>query len=85
MFARDGTTWSQQAYLKASNTDAYDGFGGSVAIASDTLVVGAHWEASAATGVNGDQSDNTADAFVRARRMCLVSSLLRTYLPLVQR
>ena len=61
VFVRDGTTWSQQAYLKASNTDAYDNFGLSVAIAGDTVVVGANGEDSGATGVNGNQSDNASD------------------------
>ncbi len=60
VFARNGTTWSQQAYLKASNTDANDGFGSSVAISNDTVVVGAIGEASNATGVNGDQTNNSA-------------------------
>src|SRR5262249_30416606 len=40
VFLRSGTTWSQQAYLKASNTNANDFFGGSVALSGDTLVVG---------------------------------------------
>ena len=35
-------------------------FGRSAAISGDTIVVGAKGEASAATGVNGDQSDNSA-------------------------
>jgi hypothetical protein len=60
VFVRNGTTWSQQAYLKASNTEAYDNFGSSVAVSGDTIVVGAEFEASAATGVNGNQSDNSA-------------------------
>jgi hypothetical protein len=60
VFTRSGTVWSQQAYLKASNTDASDGFGAHVAISGDTVVVGAIVEASNATGVNGDQSDNSA-------------------------
>jgi FG-GAP repeat len=60
VFVRSGGVWSQQAYLKASNTGAGDYFGGSVAIDGDTLVVGAGGEASAATGVNGNQADNTA-------------------------
>jgi hypothetical protein len=55
-----GTTWSQQAYLKASNTDSQDGFGYSVALSGDTAVVGAFREASSATGVNGNQGDNSA-------------------------
>ena len=46
----------QQGYLKASNTDANDGFGYSLALAGDTLVVGAPGEASA----DGNQTDNSA-------------------------
>jgi hypothetical protein len=60
VFVRNGTTWSQQAYLKASNTDVDDFFGRSVAVSGDTVVVGANLEASAATGVNGNQADNSA-------------------------
>jgi hypothetical protein len=62
VFIRDGTTWSQQAYLKASNTDELygDQFGFSIAISGDTVVVGANLEASNATGVNGDQNDESA-------------------------
>ena len=50
----------QVAYLKASNTDSGDGFGESVSVSGDTVVVGAFNEDSSATGVNGDQSDNSA-------------------------
>ncbi len=60
VFVRNGTTWSQQAYLKASNTDANDRFGATVAVSGDTVAVGAPLERSAATGVNGDESDNSA-------------------------
>ena len=60
VFVRDGTdTWSQQAYLKASNTDSIDRFGFSIAISGDTAVVGARREDSGATGVNGDATDNS--------------------------
>jgi hypothetical protein len=61
VYVRSGTTWSQQAYVKASNANANDTFGASVALAADgnTLVVGAPGEASAATGINGSQSDNS--------------------------
>ena len=59
-FTRSGTTWSQQAYLKASNTGAGDDFGSSVAVSGDTVVVGALGEDSNATGVNGNQADNSA-------------------------
>jgi hypothetical protein len=62
VFTRTGGVWSQQAYLKASNTGAVDKFGRAVAVDGDTIVVGAHTEASSATGVNGDQADNSAGA-----------------------
>jgi hypothetical protein len=60
VFVRSGTSWSQQAYLKASNTGAYDYFGYSVAISGETVVVGRADEDSNATGVNGDQTNNLA-------------------------
>src|SRR6185436_9305068 len=62
VFARSGLTWSQQAYLKASNPGAFDFFGQSIAISADgsTLAVGAWNEASAAAGINGNQADNSA-------------------------
>ena len=52
-------TWTQVAFVKASNTDQGDGFGRALALAGDTLVVAAPAEQSAATGVDGDQSSNT--------------------------
>ncbi|MBW2455961.1 MAG: cadherin-like beta sandwich domain-containing protein [Deltaproteobacteria bacterium] len=60
VFVRTGTTWSQQAYLKASNPEADDRFGRAVAVSGDTVVVGAHNEDSDADGLNGNQSDNSA-------------------------
>lgn len=60
VFARNGTTWAQQAYVKASNTEALDVFGAAVTLDGDTLVVGAVLEDSAAAGVDGDQSSNAA-------------------------
>jgi hypothetical protein len=63
VFTRDLIgTWSQQAYIKASNTDAGDGFGRDVAISDDTLVVSSIGEKSNAVGVNGNQADNSAGA-----------------------
>ena len=62
LFQRTGTTWTQKAYVKGSNTEAYDEFGASMAFNSDgkTMAVGARSEASGAKGVNGNQSDNSA-------------------------
>jgi hypothetical protein len=56
VFTRTGGTWSQQAYLKASNADDFDLFGYSVAIDGDTLVVGAYGESSTAAGGETDNS-----------------------------
>jgi hypothetical protein len=58
VFTRSGTTWSQQAYLKASNTGAGDEFGYSVAVSGDTIVAGAIWEASSTTGVNSTPNES---------------------------
>ncbi|MGL4401259.1 MAG: InlB B-repeat-containing protein, partial [Luteolibacter sp.] len=52
----------QQAYLKAANTEASDSFGGSVSISRDDILVGARLEDSNATGINGNQSDNSAQS-----------------------
>jgi hypothetical protein len=63
LYIRDGVgIWSQQAYVKASNAEAGDSLGYSVALSGDTFAVGAHREGSAATGVDGNQSDNSASA-----------------------
>jgi FG-GAP repeat len=66
VFTRTGTAWTQQAYIKASNTgekEEGDQFGYSLALSGDgnTLAVGAIGEDSAATGINGDQADNKAN------------------------
>ncbi|MGJ8725136.1 MAG: FG-GAP repeat protein [Roseibacillus sp.] len=59
VFVRDSSgDWSQQAYLKASNTDDGDNFGYSVAISGDTILVGATSEQSRTAGVNGSESNN---------------------------
>lgn len=62
LFARQGGPWRQSAYVKASNADANDNFGASVALSSDgaALAVGAPGEGSAARGLQADQGDNSA-------------------------
>ena len=54
VFVRNGTTWSQQAYLKPINTQGGERFGHSVAISGDSIVVGAFWEGQLKQGVNPD-------------------------------
>ena len=53
-------TFSQQAYVKASNTGAGDSFGSSVAVDGDTVVVGAPFEDSSSTGVGGLDNDSAS-------------------------
>ena len=74
VFVRDGSAWTQQAYLKAANAGVDDGFGNSVSISDDTIVVGAFGEDSsqttitngAATGSDdGAQDAGAAYVFVR--------------------
>jgi hypothetical protein len=73
LYTRTATTWAPTTYVKASNTDANDRFGVSVALSGDgyTLAAGASSEQSAASGINGDQNDNTLQnagaAYVIAR------------------
>jgi hypothetical protein len=64
VFRFDGSSWAQQAYVRAPNADDGDRFGGQIAMSADgnTLVVSAGGEDSAATGINGDQIDNTAES-----------------------
>ena len=56
VFVRNGSTWSQQAYLKASNAEYGDFFGTRVAISDNTIVIGANGEDSDGSS----QSDNSA-------------------------
>jgi hypothetical protein len=65
IFARDPSdVWTQRAYVKASNPGMNDQFGTSVALDEfgNTLAVGALGEASNATGIGGNQADNSAPA-----------------------
>ena len=64
VFSRSDTIWAQQAYVKASNTDASDLFGYSVSLSRDgnTLAVGALKESSKVTGIGGDEDDNLNSA-----------------------
>jgi trimeric autotransporter adhesin len=56
VFARSGTVWSQQAYLKPASVgpggQAGHMFGTSVAVSGDTVAVGANHESSSTLGIN---------------------------------
>jgi trimeric autotransporter adhesin len=57
VFTQSKGVWSQQAYVKASNTAAWYMFGSSVALSADgnTLAVGSTGESGSSTGINGSQ------------------------------
>lgn len=58
LFARSGSQWIYQSYLKADNTGNYDYFGGAVTIHEDLVVVGATRESSAPTGVGSPDNNS---------------------------
>lgn len=62
VFRRAAGGWAQEAYVKASNTDAGDGFGHAIALSGDgnTLVVGAPGEDGGISGIEVGQGDNSA-------------------------
>ena len=61
VFVRRGTNWNQEAYLKASNPGVGDLFGRrGLSLSVGTVVIAAPSEDSSATGINGNQSDNSA-------------------------
>src|SRR5689334_6496231 len=61
VFTRNGSGWSQQAYVKASNTARGAEFGHAVALGADgnTMAVSAYFESSGVTGINGNQNDES--------------------------
>jgi hypothetical protein len=62
VWVRNGGTWTEQAFIKASSPQLQDWFAVNLALSSDgnVLLVGAPMEDSGARGVNGDQASNTA-------------------------
>jgi hypothetical protein len=64
----DGSTWVQEAYLKASNSDIGDQFGENLILSGNTLVVGVPNEASNATTItqgsraSGDNTNTQSGA-----------------------
>ncbi|MBC8257417.1 MAG: FG-GAP repeat protein, partial [SAR324 cluster bacterium] len=68
VYKRTGTSWAQEAYIKAANNDAGDYFGISVSISGDTMVVGASREGSNQTtitnGTNASSDDSSTNGAV---------------------
>jgi Tol biopolymer transport system component len=67
IFVRDGTTWTEQAHLIASNAEAGDHFGFALGISGDTLVVSAPWEDSDGSGQNNNGAVDSGAAYVFTR------------------
>lgn len=74
VYRRNGTQWSQEAYIKHSNLDGHDHFGTNVSIFGDTLAVGAYGEDSSqkfitnGTTASGDNAAPDAGAVYVYRR-----------------
>lgn len=62
VYSRNGSTWTEHSYVEAPHPGTGDNFGQSIALSADgtTLVVGAWTEDSKATGIDGDDADNSA-------------------------
>ena len=58
VFVYNAGVWSEQAYLEAANAEAGDAFGSAVAIAGDSIVVGARRGQNANT-IDGDGGNNS--------------------------
>ncbi|NGO00415.1 hypothetical protein G5S52_23215, partial [Grimontia sp. S25] len=64
LFSFNGSTWTQDLYIKASNPGSLDKFGESVTMSGDgnTLAVGAVGESSSTTGINTTPNDASTNA-----------------------
>jgi hypothetical protein len=62
VFLHSGSTWSQTAYLKASQVSNSDAFGAAVAAAGDSVVVSAYNEDGNGNGVNPTVDELATDA-----------------------
>src|SRR5438477_5688736 len=63
VFARNGTLWTQQAFIKSSNPGKEDWFGSRLTLSGDgnTLAAGAQVENGGSKGINGNQKDQSAE------------------------
>ena len=59
IFKRDGTGWTEQAKVTASDGAAYDEFGRSIAISGDCAIVGAYYD--------DDNGSNSGSAYIFKR------------------
>ena len=64
VFSKKSGNWKQEAFLKASNTDAGDQFGYSVAIYHNSIVIGAPFEDSNSSNQLDDSKSNAGAVYV---------------------
>lgn len=64
LFHKDSAEWNQIAYIKASNPDSEDDFGGVVDISGNgmRIAIGAQHEGSSSTGIGGEATNNAASS-----------------------
>jgi len=64
IFVRSGTSWSQQAYLHATNSEGSDSVGEAIALSGDgnTLAVGSWREDGGNTGINSTANNNVSES-----------------------
>ncbi len=64
VFTRADQAWTPSAYLKIGSSDNPNptGFGASVAVYGDLIAIGAPYDSSNATGINGDESNTLAES-----------------------
>jgi len=62
VFKKDGENWVQDAYLKASNAEADDFFGNSVAVSEGLIVVGGRGEGNSSTAIDNSDNGSITDA-----------------------
>lgn len=64
VYTRSGSTWSQQAYIKAGNTSGADSFGYSLALSANgnTLAVGSYLEDGSGKGINPSDNNGALNA-----------------------
>jgi len=78
VFTRTGTTWTQQAKLVASDAEASDTFGWSVALSGETVLVGAPYDVLGG-GVSGTGPFAEGSAYVYVRSLSTWSEQAKVF------
>jgi hypothetical protein len=60
IYEKESGVWVSKHRIQASNSDAYDGFGRSISLEGDRLVIGASGEDSSSQVIDGNQVSNSA-------------------------